>query len=1071
MRSAECSLLPEMNAQVSNELTIEEVVNNYAGLVYNCSYRILNDHQLAEDVSQATFVLFNQKFKTLPKGTKIGGWFHRTATFISKDVLKKEMRRNKRESESMKISNGNQPNWNELSPIIDETIQLLPGNQKEAVRLKYLEGKSQEEISLILGAERGTVSSWISRGLDKLRKKLQSRGVVVSVTVLMSLLTKNLSAHTHENIQSLILKSIVSPGGRIQVLTDSFEASQKFLKLKILSLTGLLGLAAILGFFISIDKANPSPFENNALSKIPARKVVHADTQESIYRQSLKSQIPKITPLVIGESSLSFPGEIIDLKYSESGDEIAVAVSKKHDESVICLVDVFTQAITREIPLNGTLYKILYAGQNKLVCRFEGKDYKSDSPWKIHAYRVISIDLESGKTVQDIWVPGQTRNSLSISPDGRKVYVGGNYDLIKLENGELGVDKEKILEEKLANFDKKVNQLKTVFSSGDSKNIELVKEQFSRKTGTKVEKFEDLKPYIDKERTELKGKSIKRAEQDLQYKVLSKDDDILVFELESGELLKAFENVTRSKANNEYEVDAIGFSNDTSKMLIVDSWSGSKGNSMDRSGQVVREYDVNSGMLVREISLKGASDLIRAKDREEIFQLNENEYLVSQHVVNFEKGKVTKTFKGKGRSNKRNTKFYNLNGKKLDIYSLPNFELIQTIDLPNTYNQLTLNLDESELLLWKYGSSRYNRLKLATGEIIKESTQGHSSIPGSVNFISSGRLLVHESNCFHVYDVNTGEEITRYPQGFYLNGARVKVLGHGANVLFGGTGNGKLNLVSLEDGSLLKSYGQGKGAVSQFYLNESAGLVALKKEYRKEVEIYDLHTGEKLSSFDWLDYKGNVYLTDIVFSNNGTRMYVGDNCWESARHSGIWDPQTGQKLTPFILKDGTEAVGISSMIFNSKKDKVFLSTFNKETRISHSGIWDTQSGKCLIEINRQSVANIQIQALSDDGKFLISKQGTYDIDAEEMVWKWDPQGEKVVNSVSVFSKDKLSLLRVSKNKISIYDSLSGELLQVYEINYPGFEKLNVSWVVWDNETGKLALTHKGTSVYIFDLNL
>ena len=50
-----------------SELNIEQVVSDYSSLVYGCSYRILNNHQSAQDVTQAVFVLFSQKYKMTNK--------------------------------------------------------------------------------------------------------------------------------------------------------------------------------------------------------------------------------------------------------------------------------------------------------------------------------------------------------------------------------------------------------------------------------------------------------------------------------------------------------------------------------------------------------------------------------------------------------------------------------------------------------------------------------------------------------------------------------------------------------------------------------------------------------------------------------------------------------------------------------------------------------------------------------------------------------------------------------------------------------------------------------------------
>lgn len=61
----------------------------------------------------------------------------------------------------------------ELAGKIEEEIEALPQKERLILKLNLLHGKMYDEIALILGVPRGTVSSCVKRAKDKLRKKLR----------------------------------------------------------------------------------------------------------------------------------------------------------------------------------------------------------------------------------------------------------------------------------------------------------------------------------------------------------------------------------------------------------------------------------------------------------------------------------------------------------------------------------------------------------------------------------------------------------------------------------------------------------------------------------------------------------------------------------------------------------------------------------------------------------------------------------------------------------------------------------------------------------------------------------
>lgn len=133
---------------------------------YKIAWSYLYNHEDVEDMLQETILKAYEKIDTLKKENYFETWF----TSILINECRQKLRKRKKEvlSDDIEIVGEHIDSYN-----FYEELNLIDGNFKEAIFLKYISGYSQEEIGEILDIPIGTVKSRIYRGLKAIRKEMK----------------------------------------------------------------------------------------------------------------------------------------------------------------------------------------------------------------------------------------------------------------------------------------------------------------------------------------------------------------------------------------------------------------------------------------------------------------------------------------------------------------------------------------------------------------------------------------------------------------------------------------------------------------------------------------------------------------------------------------------------------------------------------------------------------------------------------------------------------------------------------------------------------------------------------
>lgn len=140
--------------------------------VYRAARAIVLDAELAEDLTQETFVKAYRKRKAYRPTGSVGAWLHRIAVNVALSHLRWSALQ-----ERMLRAVGTARQLEPEAGLRDEVTALLsalPPGTRAAIVLHHYHGYRYREIAHLLGIPEGTVATRISNGLRRMRLLLES---------------------------------------------------------------------------------------------------------------------------------------------------------------------------------------------------------------------------------------------------------------------------------------------------------------------------------------------------------------------------------------------------------------------------------------------------------------------------------------------------------------------------------------------------------------------------------------------------------------------------------------------------------------------------------------------------------------------------------------------------------------------------------------------------------------------------------------------------------------------------------------------------------------------------------
>jgi len=164
------------SAQAGDERAFEALFRAHRNSIFSLAMHYLRDRDVAEDVTQDSFVRAWEQLARLREPAAFGGWLRALAINRVRDHF-----RGRRDEDPLEEGNplpgeddgpDDSLERNEEQRAVRDAILSLPDHQRVIVSMHYLEGRSVQEIMAAMGLPKGTVVSRLARGRDNLRRRL-----------------------------------------------------------------------------------------------------------------------------------------------------------------------------------------------------------------------------------------------------------------------------------------------------------------------------------------------------------------------------------------------------------------------------------------------------------------------------------------------------------------------------------------------------------------------------------------------------------------------------------------------------------------------------------------------------------------------------------------------------------------------------------------------------------------------------------------------------------------------------------------------------------------------------------
>src|SRR6266550_8719635 len=149
MQSTDDSALLQQYVEGHSDAAFAALVTRHINLVYSVAMRHVGDPHLAEEITQAVFILLAKKAAQLRHDQALSSWLFQATRLTAGNFVRSETRRHRREHEahmqSVLDESGNDT-WRQIAPLLDTAVASLSEKDRYAIMLRFYEGRNLREV-------------------------------------------------------------------------------------------------------------------------------------------------------------------------------------------------------------------------------------------------------------------------------------------------------------------------------------------------------------------------------------------------------------------------------------------------------------------------------------------------------------------------------------------------------------------------------------------------------------------------------------------------------------------------------------------------------------------------------------------------------------------------------------------------------------------------------------------------------------------------------------------------------------------------------------------------------------
>jgi RNA polymerase sigma factor (sigma-70 family) len=363
MMTDDMALVREYAASQS-ERAFEQLVARHLSLVYSTALRRVGDAHLAQEITQAVFIILARKAGGLGPKTILSNWLYRTAGYVAADNLKSRNRRQKREHEACMASLVNEPQtrevWRQIAPLLEAAVDSLGEGERRAVVLRFFEGKSLGEVGVACGTTQEAAKKRVSRALEKLRKFFSRHGVVVPAGVLMMAISANslqaAPAGLAKTVSAIALGKGAATGGSTLIMVKGALKIMAWTKVKTAAAVGLAVMLTVGMATVAVKTFRP---------------VTIRDAYVKLYSSNgCRGRVLTIRAPVASANDAALRGDVQNFDGIPSDDRLMRNFNDKTESAACLLPKGWTVVLFEAAHFDGAQYKLVGTGKPETIPNF-----------------------------------------------------------------------------------------------------------------------------------------------------------------------------------------------------------------------------------------------------------------------------------------------------------------------------------------------------------------------------------------------------------------------------------------------------------------------------------------------------------------------------------------------------------------------------------------------------------------------------------------------------------------------------------------------------------------------------